>query len=293
MGNSPQARAQVRRQIHDFLSVRRARLTPQQAGLPAGNGNRRVAGLRREEVAALAGISVQYYIRLERGDAGGVSETVLDAIGRALRLTDAEHGHLTELVRTGVGTRPCRKVPATASLRPPVQRILDSMTTVPAMVINSRLDLIGTNVLGRALYEPMRTVGCERANIARFVFEDPAARGFWRDWDTVADDVAGLLRAEAGRNPCDHQLTGLAQELAATSAAFRSRWARHEVHVSPSGIRRLHHPVVGELDLPFESTPLASDPGQTLLMYTAEPGTPAADALTILASWSARPPVTR
>ncbi len=290
MGNSPTARADIRRQINDFLSARRGRLTPEQAGLPAGIGNRRVRGLRREEVAALAGISVQYYIRLERGDVTGVSETVLDGIGRALQLADAERGHLLELVRTGGGTRSCRRALANTTLRPPVRRILDSMTALPAVVFNARLDVIGANALGRALYEPMATTGCGSANLARFVFADPASRTFWRDWDTVADETAGLLRAEGGRNPCDHHLTGLTRELAATSTAFRDRWALHDVLVPSCGVRRIHHPVLGDLELPFETTPLASDPGQTLLIYTAEPGTPSDDAVKMLASWSARHP---
>ncbi|WP_436535668.1 helix-turn-helix domain-containing protein [Actinoplanes sp. HUAS TT8] len=287
MGSSPQARAEMRRQIHGFLSVRRARLTPRQAGLPAGTGHRRVTGLRREEVAALAGISVQYYIRLERGDATGVSETVLGSVSQALQLTAAEHEHLVELARTGDGTRPCRPALAGTGLRAPVRRILDAMTGIPAVVVDGRLDLVGANALGRALYEPMFAGGCAGANLARFLFGDPAARTFWRDWETVADDTVSRLRAEAGRNPCDHRLAGLARELAATSADFRDRWARHDVRVTASGVRRIHHPVVGELELPFETTPLAADPGQTLLMVTAEPGSPSEDALTMLAGWTA------
>lgn len=278
MGDSPQARAAVRRQINGFLSVRRARLTPRQVGLPAGNGTRRVTGLRREEVAALAGISVQYYIRLERGDAGGVSAAVLDSLGRALRLSGAERTHLVDLVRTSDGSRPCRRAPAPTGLRPPVRRILDAMAGVPAVVLNERLDLIGTNTLGRAL------LGCGTLNLARFVFGDPAARDFWRDWEEVAADVAGMLRVSAGRNPCDRELASLIDELVAAS----DRWARHDVEVAPSGVRRIHHPVVGDLDLPYESAPLAGDPGRTLLMFTAEPDSPSADALALLAGSAQR-----
>jgi hypothetical protein len=177
--------------------------------------------------------------------------------------------------------RACELVTARAGLRSPVQRILDSMTTTPALVVNGHLDVLGANALGRALYESVP------GNTARFVFLDRAARGFWRDWDEVADDTANRLRAEAGRNPCDHGLTGLIDELHAGSADFRTRWERHDVHVQSAGVRRLHHPVVGDLELPFESTPLIADPGQTLLMYTAEHGTPSEDALMLLASWTA------
>lgn len=281
MGDSPQARTAMRQLTREFLSARRARLTPGQAGLPVAGGHRRVKGLRREEVAALAGISVEYYIRLERGDAHGVSESVLHSIGQALQLSDDERAHLHELIHAGGGVRPCRLVSARPDLRPPVQRILDSMTTTAALVVDGRLDVLGANALGRALYEPMRHC------TARFVFLDPAARTFWRDWDTVAGDTANRLRAEAGRNPCDHGLSDLVEELTGASQDFRLRWAHHDVRVRTTGVRRIRHPVVGDLELPFESTPLIADPGQTLLMYTAEPGTPSADALTMLASWTA------
>ncbi|WP_051799971.1 helix-turn-helix domain-containing protein [Catenuloplanes japonicus] len=271
MGDGPQVRAQLRRTIRDFLSTRRAAVTPEQAGLPPIRGHRRVKGLRREEVAALAGISVEYYIRLERGDARGVSETVLENIGRALRLDEPERAHLRALLQSAGGVRPCRLITAAPVLRPPVQRIVDSMTGTAAMVIDGRWDLVGANTLGRALHRP-----------ARFVFLDPAARTYWPDWDEVADDYVNGLRAESGRNPCDRGLTALAEALCAGSAEFRARWERHDVHVRTSGVRRFHHPLVGALELPFESTPLASDPGQTLIMFSAEPGSPSEDAMVLL-----------
>ncbi|MFE6488024.1 helix-turn-helix domain-containing protein [Streptomyces sp. NPDC057757] len=285
MGDGAHARTQMRRQVRDFLTSRRARLTPGDVGLPAVNANRRVKGLRREEAAALAGISVEYYIRLERGDARGVSESVLQAVSRALCLDETEHVHLLDLIRAGGGIRPCRPATAAAVLRPSVQRILDSMTTTPALVLNGRLDIVGANALGRALYQPVYGT-CGNANMARFIFTDPGARTFWRDWGMIADDTANALRAQSGRNPCDRLLTGLTDELAAHSPEFTSRWARHDVHVMRTGTRRIEHPLVGSLTLPFESTPLAADPGQTLLMYSATPGSASQDALHIMASWT-------
>ncbi|OQR59708.1 hypothetical protein B6E66_34050 [Streptomyces maremycinicus] len=285
MGDGVHAKAQVRKQVRDFLTTRRARLTPGEVGLPAVNANRRVKGLRREEVAALAGISVEYYIRLERGDARGVSENVLHSVSRALRLDESEHAHLLDLVRSGGGIRPCRSVTRAAEPRPSMQRILDSMTATPALILDGRMDVIGANALGRALYQPMYGA-CGNANTARFVFTDPAARTFWRDWETIADDTANALRAETGSNPCDRAVTGLVDDLAARSPEFASRWARHDVHVRSTGTRRIEHPLVGSLTLPFESTPLVADPGQTLLMYSAVAGSASQDALHLMASWT-------
>ncbi|WP_238007682.1 helix-turn-helix transcriptional regulator [Dactylosporangium sp. AC04546] len=290
MGDRKQVQTDIRRQIREFLTTRRARLTPEQAGLPVYGGNRRVKGLRREEVATLAGISVEYYIRLERGDAAGVSEGVLEGINHALQLNEAERAHLSDLVRACGDNRPLKLVSARPSLRPPVQRIIDSMTTTAAVVHNGRLDVLGANALGRALYEPMYADPTRPVNTARFAFLDPQARTFWRDWERIAADSANLLRAEAGRNPCDHDLTELIGELSTRSEDFRVRWARADVRIHTSGVKRVRHPVVGDLELPYESTPLLADPGQILLMYTAEPDTPSADALRLLASWAASQP---
>ncbi|MFJ4831958.1 helix-turn-helix domain-containing protein [Streptomyces sp. NPDC088747] len=288
MSDREQVRASAREQIREFLATRRARLTPEQAGLPVFGGSRRVKGLRREEVATLAGISVEYYIRLERGDATGVSESVLDGINHALQLNEAERAHLRDLLNAGVARRPSSPA-AHPALRAPVQRILDSMATTAAVVFTGRLDVIGTNALGRALYEPMYVAPGRPVNTARFVFLDPAARTFWRDWDKIADYSAGLLRAEAGRTPFDAQLTALIGELSTRCEDFRGRWARHDVRSYATGVKRVHHPVVGDVELAYESTRLA-DPGQMLLMYTPEPDSPSEDALRMLASWAASKP---
>ena len=281
-------RGDVRAEIREFLSTRRARITPEQAGLPVyGGDRRRVPGLRRDEVALLAAISSEYYTRLERGNATGVSDSIIDAISQALHLDEAERTHLLDLLRTAGTTRPPRRRPARQRVRPTVQRVLDSMSGTPAFVLNGRLDILTANALGLALFSPIYADPVRPPNNARFVFLDPHATEFFRDWDKIANDVVALLRAEAGRDPYDRQLSDLIGELSTRSNDFRRRWAAHHVRIHTTGVKRLHHPIVGDLDLPFESFPLGADPGQSLLTYTAEPGSPTQDALNLLASWAA------
>jgi transcriptional regulator with XRE-family HTH domain len=281
-------RGDVRAQIREFLSTRRARITPEQAGLPVyGGDRRRVPGLRRSEVATLAGISPQYLTKLERGNATGVSDSVIDGLAHALQLDEAERAHLEDLLRTAGTSRPPRRHPARQGVRPTVQRILDSMTLAPAFVLNGRLDVLAANNLGLALYSPVYADPARPANNARFVFVDPNATEFFRDYDKAANDTVALLRAEAGRDPYDRDLSDLIGQLSTRSEEFRRRWAAHNVRIHTSGVKLLHHPVVGDLDLPFESFPLPADPGQSLLTYTAEPGSPTQDALSLLASWAA------
>jgi transcriptional regulator with XRE-family HTH domain len=281
-------RGDVRGQIREFLSTRRAKISPEQAGLPLyGGDRRRVSGLRREEVASLAGISIQYYTRLERGDATGVSDSVVDGVAQALRLDEAERVHLLDLLHTAASTRSQRRKPAQQRVRPTVQRILDSMSGTPAFVLNGRLDVLAANVLGRALYSPVYGDRSRPPNTARFTFLDPQAPEFFREWDKVANDAVALLRAEVGRDPYDRRLSDLIGELSTRSDEFRVRWAAHNVQIHTTGVKLFHHPVVGDLDLPFESFPLAADPSQSLLTFTAEPDTPSQDALNLLASWAA------
>jgi transcriptional regulator with XRE-family HTH domain len=288
-GNDHQdVRGDVRAQIREFLSTRRARITPEQAGLPVyGGDRRRVPGLRRSEVASLAGISPEYMTKLERGNATGVSDSVIEGLAHALQLDEAERAHLEDLLRTAGSTRPPRRRPARQRVRPTVQRILDSMTGAPAFVLNGRLDILAANDLGVALYSPVYADPARPANNARFVFLDPQATEFFRDYDKAANDTVALLRAEAGRDPYDRDLSDLIGQLSTRSAEFRRRWAAHNVRIHTSGVKLLHHPVVGDLDLPFESFPLPADPSQSLLTYTAEPGSPTQDALNLLASWAA------
>jgi transcriptional regulator with XRE-family HTH domain len=273
-------------EIRDFLASRRARITPERAGLPAYGGNRRVAGLRREEVAMLAGVSVDYYVRLERGNLGGVSEGVLEALVRALQLDETERAHLFDLARTAnasVGSR--RRSPATR-VRPGVLRMLESIAA-PAWVRNGRLDILAANDLGRALYSLVFESPLTPANTARFAFLDPRATDFWPDWNRLASETVATLRAEAGKNPYDKSLTDLIGELSTRSDEFRVRWAAHDVHQHRSGIKRIHHPLVGDLELSYEAMQLTTDEGLTLLIYGAEPESKSAEGLALLASWAA------
>jgi transcriptional regulator with XRE-family HTH domain len=275
-----------RAEIREFLASRRAKVTPEQVGLPAGGGHRRVPGLRREEVAVLAGVSTDWYVRLEKGHIGGVSAEVLDAVARALQLDEAERAHLFDLARAARPTRAPRRR-AASRVRPSVQRIVDSMVGTPAFVRNGRLDLLAINALGRALYSPAFDDPVRPTNLARFNFLDPRSRDFYPDWDKAADTTVALLRTEAGRDPHNRDLTDLVGELATRSDAFRVRWAAHDVRLHRTGVKHFHHPVVGTLDLAFEAMDLPADPGLTLTAYTAEPGSPSEDALTLLASWAA------
>src|SRR5438105_4675977 len=272
-------------EIREFLITRRARITPDQAGLRAYGNRRRVTGLRREEVAMLAGISVEYYTQLERGTVRGVSEDVLDGIARALQLVDVERTHLLDLVRAAK-QRPAKGRKPAEHVRPGVQRLLDSMTEAAAFVRNSRLDVLSANRLGYALYSEAFSNPARPANLARFVFLDPRARDFYIDWDGIADAGAGSLRAAAGRDPYDQDLTDLVGELSMRSDDFRERWAAHDVRQYQAGTQKFRHPLVGELTLNYEALDLAADVDQILVAYTVEPDSPSKEALRRLANWA-------
>jgi transcriptional regulator with XRE-family HTH domain len=279
----------VRGEIRQFLTTRRAKLTPAQAGLPSYGGRRRVPGLRREEVALLAGISIEYYTRLERGNARGVSDEVLEALAGALQLDEVERAHLIDLVRTANAARPARRRAAPQRVRPSVQRLLDSMAGTAAFLRNGRLDVLAANQLGYALYaaaflDPVRPV-----NLARFVFLDRRSTEFYGDWNGIAHAAVGSLRAEAGRTPHDRALTELVGELSVRSQEFRVRWAAHDVDYYRSGTQPFHHPLVGDLTLDYDALELPADPGLTIVAYTAQPGSPAQQALDLLASWTSAP----
>lgn len=280
--------ANLRAEIREFLSTRRARITPDQAGLPAYGGNRRVKGLRREEVAMLAGMSVDYYIRLERGSLSGVSDSMLDSLAAALQLDEAERDHLSSLARAS-NEHGRRRARATAqTVRPAVQQILDAIPDAPAWVRNGRHDILAMNDLARALYAPVFDDPRRPANTTRFIYLYPErARELFVDYDHIAADAASFLRMEAGRNPNDKALIELVGELSTRSELFRQRWASHDVRFHRSGRKRLRHPAVGQLDLDFEALQLPSEPGLQLNIYTAAAGTPAADGLKLLASWVA------
>lgn len=274
----------MRAEVRDFLITRRGRITPAEAGLPVYGGQRRVTGLRREELAMLAGLSVEYYARLERGNLRGASEAVLESLVRALRLDDAERAHLYDLARAANAAPGGRRITVPQQVRPGVQTILDAITA-PALVSNARMDYLAANRLGRALYAPMfdSPVG---TNAARFLLLDPRGADFYPQWDHAVDDVVALIRTEAGRSPHDKALTDLIGELSTRSEAFRTRWARHDVRLHLTGTKQLRHPVVGDLDLRFETMQLPADPGLAVLIYTAEPQSHTEQALTFLASWA-------
>jgi transcriptional regulator with XRE-family HTH domain len=275
-------------ELSQFLTSRRAKVTPEQAGLPS-YGQRRVPGLRREEVASLAGVSVEYYKRLERGNATGASDSVLEALAYALRLDDAERAHLFDLARATSPIAPRgRHRPAQQRVRPSVQRILDSIAA-PATVSNMRCDHLAANQLGRALYAPLFDSREQPPNSARFTFLDPAAQEFFVDWEKAAKDLVAALRSMAGRNPYDRALSDLVGELSTRSNAFRTWWAAHNVRYHQTGTKRLHHPVVGDLELSYEVMELAADTGLRLAIFTAEPGSRSEEALNLLASWTATP----
>jgi len=273
-------------EIREFLASRRAKVTPEQAGIPRYGRHRRVSGLRREEVALLANISVEYYTRLERGNGRGVSDEVLESVSRALQLDEAEHAHLLDLVRaSGPGQRPRRRASTAQLVRPSVRRIVDAIAGIPAFVHNGRLDLLYLNDMAAALYTEHLDDPVRPPNAARFVFLDPRARRFYAEWGPIAHDLAAALRSEAGRNPYDRDLADLVGQLSVRSDEFRVLWAGHDVRYHRSGTKRFHHQLVGDLTLAYESLQLPADPGLTLVTYSAEPGSATERALRELADW--------
>jgi len=278
---------ETKKEIREFLTSRRGRITPEQAGL-ISYGSRRVPGLRREEVAVLAGVSVPYYTRLERGDMSGVSGNVLEALARALQLDDAERAHLFDLARAAQPTfAPPRRRQPRVRVRPELQWTLDAITEAAAFVGNQRLDFLSANQLGRALFSDLYATSGGSVNNARFVFLDPKAETFFADWEIVAGECVAILRWAAGRDPHDRDLSDLVGELSTQSEAFRTRWAAHDVRFHNAGVKRFHHPAVGELTLSFNRLDIPADHGLAIFTYAAEPGSRSADALKLLGSWAA------
>ena len=286
-------------EIREFLNSRRAKLSPEQAGIPSYGELRRVPGLRREEVAQLAGVSTDYYTRLERGSIRGVSDSVLEAVASALQLDEAERAHLMDLARTANTPSPrTPRRPPRLRVRPGVLRLLDGMTGVAALVQNGRSDVLAANPLGRALYAEVFKSAAQSGpetpgrlpNQARYLFLDPRAADFYPDWRSIAATTVAMLRLEAGRNPHDRALNELVGELTTRSGLFAALWAGHDVRIHTTGTKRFHHPVAGDLSLQFETLYLPGDAGQTLFTFSAEPGSASENALAFLASWAASPP---
>ena len=274
--------------VREFLTSRRAKVTPEQVGLPAGHG-RRVKGLRRSEVATLAGVSVEYYTRIERGAIRGASSEVLDALSRALLLDDAERAHLFDLAHAAspVARPPRRRSAKTWAPHDSLQWALDVVTAGPAFVRNGRMDLLAANLLARAFYQDLYDMPGTPPNIARYTFLDERAHDFYPDWDAFAEVTVAILRTEASRDPHNKELHDLIGEISTRSEDFRQRWGAHNVRHHGRGFKTFRHPNVGELTLAYEGMDLESEPGLTLTIYTAEPGSSSAEAMRLLASWAA------
>jgi transcriptional regulator with XRE-family HTH domain len=272
-------------EVRDFLRTRRERITPAQAGI-LGGGRRRVLGLRREEVAMLAGMSSDYYAKMERGSLAGVSDEVLEALARALQMDDAETAHLHNLARAAtpapgrLRSRP--RDDAAVSLA--LHRFLDTNTGSPTLVQNQRGDLVAANALGFALMSPMLDNPANQRNAARFTFLDPASRSFYVDWAQGADSIVARMRMRVGRNPHDRDVTDLIGELVTQSDDFRTRWASHDVRFHRSGTKRIRHPEVGDLEFLYEGMEVPSAPALAMFAYTVEPGSPTEERVRLLGS---------
>ncbi len=273
-----------RTELSEFLRSRRARLRPEDVGLTHHGGRRRVPGLRREELAQLAGVSVAYYTRLEQGHGENVSTSVLDAISGALRLNQAEREHLSHLTKPV--QRRSRNFTRRQQIRPALQQLIDSMTDIPAYVIGRRLDIIGWNRLAAALLGDFGAMPPEQRNLAWQLFLSPTSHELYDDWETKAADVVAGLRVDAGLYPDDPQLASLVGELSLKSADFRRLWAAHDVRDKTHGVKDLHHTLVGRLTLAYETLRMPGDPDQLLVAYHAEPGSTSAESLRLLASWT-------
>ncbi|MFF7476838.1 helix-turn-helix domain-containing protein [Streptomyces sp. NPDC008092] len=274
-------------ELGDFLRSRRARLRPEDAGAAFSGGARRVPGLRREEVAHLAGVSTDYYARLEQGRHPHVSETVLEAVARALRLDDTERGYLFELARPRTSRRHRSRPARAPRMRQPIHQMLDVLNDVsPALVLNHRSDVLGANHLAKALITDFDALPHRDRNLARFVLLHPAARDLYADWDRIAETFVASLRLAAGHHPDDPLLNELVGEMSIKVPEFSTWWAGHRVDQCAHGTQRLVHPVVGELTVSYETLALPADPDQSIVLYTTEPGSASAETLRLLASWT-------
>ncbi|ROZ64034.1 XRE family transcriptional regulator [Kocuria soli] len=284
----PDATARNKTEIREFLVSRRGRISPAQAGINPVGGRRRVPGLRREEVANLAGVSVDYYTRIERGNLSGASEEVLDAIAGALRLDRSERGHLHDLALTANNGRARRRQSQSGTrVRPELQYLLDAITAAPAHITNRAMDMVAANALGRAMHPDLDERTGTPPNFSRYIFLDPRAHSFFKDWHRAAETNVSILHREAGRNPYDKRLSDLVGELSVRSQEFREHWAAHNVRRHYAGLKSFVHPVVGDLELTYQTIELDQDPGFTLTVYPAVPGSASAEALQLLASWAA------
>jgi len=272
-----------RAELSEFLRSRRARLKPEDVGMPDFGRHRRVPGLRREELAQLAGVSVAYYTRLEQGNGRNVSAEVLDSIARALRLTDAEHNHLTHLAKPKQHKK--RQAARPQQVRGSLRQLLDTIDGVPAYITGRRSDVLVWNRMAAAVFGDWSELPPQERNWARMVFLRPEYRELFVEWEQKAIDIVCLLRMDAGCHPDDPRLSALVGELSVKSEDFRRLWATHDVKEKSHGVKLLRHPLVGDLALQFESFRLIGDSELALVTYHAEPGSGSAEALRLLASW--------
>lgn len=272
--------------VQQFLTAMRGRITPEQAGLAVFGGERRVPGLRREEIAQLAGVSTAYYTRMERGDLSGVSESVLYALVRAFALDEAESAHLFDLARAATGPRRAPRSKPTPRVSPQLALLIDAMD-VPALAMTQLGDSVASNPMGRALFPDLFPPDQPSLNGTRYLFLDDRARLFYPDWEKTAREAVSGLRLMAGHDPSDRALMAMVGELATLSIEFRTWWGGHTVRTHFSGTKSIHHPVVGDMTLGFEVLALPSTPGLSLITYITEPATPSADAMNLLRSWAA------
>lgn len=277
-----------RSELREFLRSRRARLRPEELGLPGPGGRRRVAGLRREEVAQLAGISSDYYVRLEQGRTQHVSDSVLDAVADVLRMDDDERAHLRNLV----STKPQRATaaapapsPAGKSVRPALMRMVADLGSGPCYLLDRAMNILAWNELAEIIFEKVIEKPAEYRNMARFVFLDEVAKNVFVDWPEVARVTTAYLRMHTGRRPNDSLLTNLVGELSIKSEEFRRLWSEQLVADRSYGTKRIRHPLVGVLNLSFETLRQSDDSGQLVMVFNAEPGSETDDALRVLASW--------
>jgi transcriptional regulator with XRE-family HTH domain/predicted transcriptional regulator len=277
-------------ELGEFLRSCRSRLDPVDAGMPRTT-RRRVPGLRREELAHLAGVSVDYYTRLEQGRSRTASPQILESLATALRLDDTEREHLFDLAnRRPLQPRRSMTSPIEQA-SPAVHQLLNTLDAVycPAFVLGRRTDVVASNPLARALIADFDAMPAKERNQARFVFLDPAARQLYVDWESVAADTAAMLRMDAGRHPEDPQLGELVGELAVRSEHFRAYWAERRVHERTEGTKSYHHPVVGDLTVTYQALALPGDGNQILFVYSSEPGSSSETALQLLATWWTEP----
>lgn len=272
-------------ELADFLRRARSQCDPARAGLPADERARRVPGLRREEVALLAGVSTDYYARLEQGRRIVPSPAVVEAIGRALALDEPGRAHLADLI--GLGTaRPQPRTRPVQRLRPGVHQLLHALADVPVLVLGRRADVLAQSRLSRALFTDFERLPAPRRNYARWMLLDEDARALFADWEAQARAAVENLRLEAGNDPADRATAELVAELRAQSPEFVRWWDEHRVYRRTHGSKRLRHPVVGDLTVEYETLTLPGDPHTTVFLYSTEPGSPSQRALDVLASWS-------